>query len=140
MKCSSCKHGNPGSARFCEQCGASLPTTRLDKPPKRGVVKAVLVEYVGPEDTGVLHPLKLGRSTVGRAPDGDVVLRDTRISAQHGYFVIEEDRAIFIDVSSNGSEVDGVLVRGDSVELHQGSVLKLGDTHLVVLVVRPRPR
>ncbi len=140
MRCPSCNHRNPGSAHFCEECGTSLPSTKLDVPQKHGVVKAVLVEYLGPEDTGVLHPLKLGRSGVGRGVDQDVALRDSRISSQHGFFVIEEDRAVFIDVSSNGSEVDGVLVRDDSVELHQGSVLKLGDTHLVILLVRPRRR
>jgi pSer/pThr/pTyr-binding forkhead associated (FHA) protein len=43
-----------------------------------------------------------------------------------------------MDVSSNGTHVDGALVHGDSVELEQGSVLKLGDTHRVVLLVRPR--
>lgn len=140
MKCPRCAHPNPGRARFCEQCGASLPTTVLDAPARRGVVKAVLVEYLGPEDTGVLHPLKLGRTSVGRGSDQDVVLRDQRVSAQHGFFVVEEDRAHFLDVSSNGSEVDGVALRGGAADLDQGSVLKLGDTHLVVLLVRPRRR
>jgi hypothetical protein len=138
LRCTGCKHLNPGRARFCEACGKALPATLVDAPRPKGVVKAVLVEYLGADDTGRLHPLKLGRSAAGRAADQDVILRDPRVSAQHGFFVVEPSRTLFMDVSSNGTHVDGALVHGDSVELEQGSVLKLGDTHLVVLLVRPR--
>lgn len=139
MRCADCQHLNPSRARFCEACGKALPSTLVDLERPKGVVKAVLVEYLGPDDTGRLHPLKLGRNSVGRGEDQDVVLRDARISAQHGFFVIEPDRAAFLDVSSNGTTVDGGLVHGAQVELAQGSVLKLGGTHCVVLLVRPRP-
>lgn len=103
--------------------------------PGAGVVRAALFEYRGPSDAGRVHPLHAGRNTIGRDEGCSVVLPDGRVSSQHGFLFIRAEDATYVDVSTNGSVVDGRVVHGEQVVLQNHAVLKLGETTLVLVLV-----
>jgi pSer/pThr/pTyr-binding forkhead associated (FHA) protein len=94
-------------------------------------VGAVLVAFARADDAGTVFALRHGRNTVGRDEANDVRLDDGRVSGQHGFVFVRDDGASFIDVSTNGSIVDGRAVLGQQVDLAHGSWLRLGGTCLV---------
>lgn len=98
-------------------------------------VRGALFEYRSPSDPGRIHPLHVGRNKIGRGAESDVVLEDGRVSSEHGFLMIVGDRATFMDVSTNGSIVDGRPVHGEVRELNPGSVLTLGGARLVFVLV-----
>ena len=112
---------------------ASTPRAAAAAPSQQ--VRGVLVEYRSPADAGRVHALVAGRNKLGRDDDRDVVLEDERVSGEHAFISIADDRARFVDASSNGSMVDGQRVFGDAVDLTSGAVLTLGGTRLVFLLV-----
>ncbi|WNG45575.1 FHA domain-containing protein [Archangium minus] len=99
------------------------------------LVRGALFEYRNSTDPGRVHPLRVGRNVIGRNPDCDVVLEDGRVSGQHAYLFIRAEDASFIDVSSNGSVVNGSVVHGEQVVLQNQAVLMLGGTTLVLVIV-----
>lgn len=103
--------------------------------PSAGMVRGALFEYRGPTDTGRVHPLRVGRNVLGRNADCDVVLEDGRVSGQHAYVFIRAEDASFIDVSSNGSVVNGSVVHGEQLVLQNHAVITLGGTTLVLVIV-----
>lgn len=103
--------------------------------PGASPVRAALFEYRGPTDTGRVHPLPTGRNTIGRDEGCSVVLSDSRVSSQHGYLFIRAEDATYVDVSTNGSVVEGRVVHGEQVVLQNHAVLKLGETTLVLVIV-----
>lgn len=92
---------------------------------------AVLVAYARPDAPGVVHTLRMGRNTVGRDESNDIRLDDGRVSGQHAFVFVREDGASFIDVSTNGSVVDGRALIGEQTSLGDGGWLRLGGTCLV---------
>jgi pSer/pThr/pTyr-binding forkhead associated (FHA) protein len=103
-----------------------------------GLIRGALFEYRGPTDPGRVHPLRAGRNTLGRNSDCDVVLEDGRVSGQHAFLFVRAEDASFMDVSSNGSIVNGAAVHGEQVILQNHAVLNLGGTTLVLVVI-PEP-
>ena len=88
---------------------------------------------------GRLHALRVGRNTVGRDPDQDVQVEDGRVSGRHGFlFIKESGEASFMDVSTNGSVVNGAPLHGEVAELEHGAVLKLGGAAMILLLVPPQ--
>jgi len=82
-----------------------------------------------------LVPLFGGRTAIGRDESADVVLDDPNVSGNHGFLFLKGDGASYIDVSRNGSIVDGAALMGDTAALRHGSVLQLGETRCVLLLV-----
>jgi hypothetical protein len=82
-----------------------------------------------------LVPLGPGRTSLGRDADNDVVLEDSKVSGTHGFLYLKDDGASFIDVSRNGSVVDGEPILGEPRPLRHGSVLGLGGARCVILLV-----
>jgi pSer/pThr/pTyr-binding forkhead associated (FHA) protein len=80
-----------------------------------------------------------GRNTVGRDEGQDLRLEDGRVSGQHAFLFVRADGVSFIDVSTNGSLVDGKPVHGRQVDVDTGAVLRLGDTVLVLTRLAPVP-
>jgi pSer/pThr/pTyr-binding forkhead associated (FHA) protein len=102
-------------------------------------VRAALFEYRGQGHPGSIHVLRAGRNVLGRdAAVCDVVLDDDRASKQHAFLFIRGDEASFIDVSSNGSMVDGRSVFGTEAKLQQHSTVDIGATRLVFVIVPER--
>jgi pSer/pThr/pTyr-binding forkhead associated (FHA) protein len=79
--------------------------------------------------------LRAGRNIIGRTADCDVCLEDGRVSAQHAFLFVRQEDASYIDVSSNGSKVEGRALQGEQVSLKHGAALELGGTRLVLLLV-----
>ncbi len=101
----------------------------------RRPVRGALVEYGSPSDAGKVHGLRAGSNALGRDAECDVVLEDQRISKKHAVIVIRSDEATYMDVSSNGSVVDGRLVQAATVPLRQGSVILLGTRRILFMLV-----
>lgn len=111
---------------------ASKHATVLERPAAAQRRPAgVLTAFSGPEDNGTLYVLYEGRNTLGRDESQDVRLVDGRVSGQHGFVFVRADGASFIDVSTNGTLVDGKIVHGQQVELQSGTVIRLGDTAVI---------
>ena len=89
-------------------------------------VRGVLVVYATPDGPGQLYPVREGRNVIGRGEGCDVALDDGEVSGQHAFLFVGPDRVNFMDVSRNGSLVDGRLVHGDQATLVHGTVLRLG--------------
>jgi Inner membrane component of T3SS, cytoplasmic domain len=103
-----------------------------------GRIRGALFEYRGPTDPGRVHPLRVGRNVLGRGPECDVMIEDGRVSGQHAFLFIRAEDASYMDVSSNGSLVNGAVVHGEQVVLQNHAVLTLGGTTLVLVIV-PEP-
>jgi hypothetical protein len=66
------------------------------------------------------------RAVVGRSGEADSVVPHDDVSRRHALIYREHGQAWIVDLSSaNGTTVDGVTVRDDPVQLHQGSVVSL---------------
>lgn len=90
------------------------------------------------DESGRIHALKEGRNKLGRDGGCDVVVADSRASADHGYFFVKPDgTATYHDVSRNGTLVDGRPVHGDVVAIQHGSALQIGTVRLYVLLLPP---
>jgi hypothetical protein len=87
-----------------------------------------------------LVPLAAGRTAIGRDASSDVSIDDSNVSGSHAFIYMRESGASFIDVSRNGSIVDGVPLMGEDAPLNHGSVIELGETRCVLLVVPPESR
>jgi DNA-binding SARP family transcriptional activator len=70
--------------------------------------------------------------TIGRAPENAVALAwDREVSRVHARLEWTRLGWVLVDVSRNGSLVDGVLVRGGRRLLRDGAVLRTGETVLL---------
>lgn len=113
----------------------TIVETGTESPAAAGLVRGALFEYRGPTDPGRVHPLRAGRNVLGRNPDCDVMIDDGRVSGQHAFLFIRAEDASFIDVSSNGSIVNGAVIHGEQIVLQNQSVITLGGTTLVLVIV-----
>jgi len=74
------------------------------------------------------YPLKDGATTIGRAPDNDVVLPARSVSRFHAEIRRAQDGWVIADQGSTcGTFVNGLKVEG-SAALHDGDALRLGVT------------
>jgi hypothetical protein len=118
---------------------AASPRTIVERPPGPTTPSAQVRGALLEPRYGRLHPLRIGRNTIGRDPDQDVVVEDGRVSGRHGFlFIKESGEASFMDVSTNGSVVNGAALHGEVAELEHGAVLKLGGAALILLLVPPQ--
>lgn len=101
-------------------------------------VRGVLLEYRSRTDTGKVHALHAGRTAIGRSADCDIVLDDQQASKQHAIIYVRGDDASFMDISSNGSVIDGRRVHGGQTTLQQGSTIVIGARLYVFLYTSER--
>lgn len=118
-----------------------VEATRLAQSPEVGGaprLRGALFEYRGPGHPGFIHTLREGKNVLGRDPAVcDVVLEDDRASKQHAFLFIRDEEVSLLDISTNGSTVDGRLVRGSEVRLSSPSVIQVGGLRLI-FVFLPR--
>ncbi|MEN6439741.1 MAG: type VI secretion system-associated FHA domain protein TagH [Syntrophobacter sp.] len=74
--------------------------------------------------------------TVGRSNDNRLVLPDECISRKHARIIYENGRYFLVDSSSNGTQIVNrdVYVQGDTAELMDGDILRIGDYELSVRI------
>jgi hypothetical protein len=90
---------------------------------------ATLTCVAGP-DQGAVFPLGLDRSSIGRAADADVRIRDRAASRRHLALVWEEARAVLEALApSNAAYVNGRRLT-TRMSLETGDVIELGQTLL----------
>lgn len=118
-----------------------IEATRLAQSPDVGgapQLRGALFEYRGLGHHGFIHTLRSGRNVLGRDPGVcDVVLEEDRASKQHAYLFIRDEDVSYLDISTNGSVVDGRPVHGTEVRLNNPSVIQVGGLRLV-FVFLPR--
>ncbi|MDA8204161.1 MAG: DUF3662 domain-containing protein [Chloroflexi bacterium] len=98
-------------------------TMVFEVPPPRVPYALLLVQTPGvaPREFAVREP----SVRIGRAPDNDLVLPDSRVSRQHGLLSARQGGLVYTDLgSTNGSFVNGGRVR--EVALGPGDVLQVG--------------
>ena len=88
-----------------------------------------LVEAPGQAATAV--PLGQ-RTTVGRDASNMLVVADSSVSNTHGILFLDGIASRYMDVSSNGTRVDGEVTQSNVKAIVSGTVLVLGDTRMTV--------
>ncbi|MRH86695.1 FHA domain-containing protein [Nocardia sp. SYP-A9097] len=86
---------------------------------------------------GNVYPIAGTVTRIGRLSDNDIPLADGRVSRHHALIVDNGMAYVLKDLhSSNGAFVDGVRVV-DSAILADGARLRIGDTELTFVLIRP---
>jgi len=67
---------------------------------------------------------------LGRARDRALVVADARVSRRHARVFPAEDGVHLLDLSEDGTRVNGALVHGREVRLAAGDVITLGGVRL----------
>jgi|GEM_PF-1574607 len=71
--------------------------------------------------------------TVGRRKKSDIVLKGTKISRDHGFFKVNGSHLDYYDTSSNGTFINGELVRNESRNLVGGDMVEFWGESITVL-------
>ena len=88
------------------------------------------------EVAGTRHPLRRGRTVIGRGSDADITIDDTGTSRKHVAVLWDGEKAEVHDLgSTNGSKLNGRRI--DKAQLPPDSVIEIGRTRLVFRV-QPR--
>jgi FHA domain len=62
---------------------------------------------------------------VGRSSHNDIVIKNEKVSREHGHFTASGGVVTFFDRSKNGSKVNGKTVKNSGVQLQVGDVVEL---------------
>lgn len=108
-----------------------------------GRLVGVIVSFSEPE--GVLHPIRKGRTTLGRgddAQDVDVYVDDPKASRQHCIIAVQPDQIVLFDAASrHGTYIkkahETVEEPVTTVALEDGDVFRIGDTRYQFYRFRP---
>lgn len=71
--------------------------------------------------------------TVGRRKKCDIVLKGTRISRDHGFFKVNGSHLDYHDTSSNGTFINGELIRNESRNIAGGDMVEFWGESITVL-------
>jgi pSer/pThr/pTyr-binding forkhead associated (FHA) protein len=80
--------------------------------------------------SGVTFRTRMGRTTVGRDEDCDIVIRDSTVSSRHAEIIVRPEGCTITNLmATNGTRVTGQEVQ--SAQLTDGDVVRLGRVRLV---------
>ena len=79
------------------------------------IVRGVVIVQEG--TTTETHHLIQGKTTLGRNEDSDIVLTDERVSGFHAIIYVDATNQRYLDVSSNGSVINGTKFFCDKFDL-----------------------
>lgn len=90
------------------------------------------------DGTKEVHPLNLGKTTIGRKKSNDIVLEDPEqyISRQHVYIISREGRYFVADINSrNGTRLQGKEIKGvGEVPLNEGDTIEIEGLELILFL------
>lgn len=124
--------GTPGAApgdpkRTQVYQGPGVSPVQRQAPQNRKLVGWLVSFTLHPN--GVDFRLYEGKNTIGSNPNSDIVLNDPGVSGLHMTILYRAGKYRFKDeFSTNGTFVNGEMV--EEGELHDGDILKLGETEL----------
>jgi pSer/pThr/pTyr-binding forkhead associated (FHA) protein len=102
----------------------------LERPEEPSVAgAAIILPPDGPARTALLRE---GRTRIGRRDGVEICLDDPKASTDHALLRIEGGEAWLLDTSANGTLVSGTACVNDRADLSDGSVLRVGDTLVIV--------
>ncbi len=97
--------------------------------PVQSPVQALLLVILSGSDKGVAYRLVSQKISVGRDPDNDIVLNDTKCSRHHCVITISNDQIIARDVGSkSGIFINGQRFEETAIQLNQP--FQVGETTL----------
>ena len=116
-----------------------LVTTAADNSRGGGPVVGAYVLVVGDAKMITRRLPSKGEVVVGRDPDCDLALDDSRISRRHAKLIVEGDAVRIEDLgSTNGLKIGSAqFARGAQVPLRLGDSVRLGPYTLIVLANEP---
>lgn len=89
--------------------------------------------------SGKTFRLAMGRTTLGRSEDCDVVIKDRTVSLRHAEVIVRPEGCTLTNLmATNGSRINGREVQ--SAELQDGDVLRLGSVQMVYKDNSSRPK
>lgn len=97
---------------------------------ERDAEKVGIYSAIIPDDCVALKKYSLfgeagrGRATIGRGSENHIHSADQRMSLQHGEICEHNGEAVYKDIAKNGSFVNGVLVKAQSVKLNVGDEIQ----------------
>ena len=100
---------------------------------KTPVVHGVVVIQEG--TTTETYHLVEGKTTIGRGEDNDIILTDDRVSGFHAIIYVDSSSQRYLDISSNGSLINGTRFFCDKFDLTNGSQIALGDALLTFVLI-----
>jgi S-DNA-T family DNA segregation ATPase FtsK/SpoIIIE len=93
------------------------------------------LRVVGGPSAGDIHPLAMGKSSVGRGHSARISVDDPSMSRRHAFLTVGPDGVTVADAgSTNGTTVDGVPVGTSPSPLQHGMRLRMGCSTLIVAV------
>jgi pSer/pThr/pTyr-binding forkhead associated (FHA) protein len=122
LMCPSCSHLNRQGNRYCSNCGLEF----ADEEKSAGPCLSVLTS----DQSSVVFPVKDGTTTIGRNIENSIVLNDEQVSSNHAAIFTDELKVWIDDLKSrNGVYLNGKRITSQSL-LHDGSLIRLGNTIL----------
>lgn len=89
---------------------------------------------------GEYWPLQIGRNTIGKSGDCDIVLAEGTVSANHAVIVIRQGKngiiaAIKDPESTNGTFINGERIDFEAEECHNGDVITIGNNYQLLFIL-----
>ncbi|MBI2092795.1 MAG: diguanylate cyclase [Deltaproteobacteria bacterium] len=104
--------------------------TKVTKLPEESVKRAYILFLSGPLIGKLMH-LENGLTTIGRAPDANIAINDSRISRHHLQIDVSSENVTIEDLgSTNGTFINGERVKkqkladGDKIQISSTTVFK----------------
>lgn len=111
--------------------GEALHTEKLDRSEEVSEVRRASLRVASGEDEGAVFGTGARRCVIGTHPTADVRLHDRTVSRFHCELVMTPTEIVLCDLQSrNGTQIDGVRI--ERAHLHDGAVITVGSTQLVL--------
>ena len=103
------------------------------KKPKVRTPRGVAIVQEGTET----RPISLldGKTSIGRDEDHDIVLEDDRVSGFHGIIYVDDNSQRYLDVSTNGSTINGNICHYDKSDLQNGARIEIGNVIITFVLI-----
>jgi len=129
------------TGRFRVRSAAAAAVTRGQGPAPNPPANAITPAPLFLEISGVRHPLEAPGLVIGRGSNAGLRIDDPGVSRRHAEFRVQHGndgvQLSLVDLgSTNGTTVDGHRVQ--HAQLHDGAVVQVGSSTIVVRAVDPR--